>query len=119
MRADHDTTAQAAGGLSPAMQRTASFLALGAGLLLLGGWLNIRPTLRQRALVGEEEQAKVLFPELADASKAASLEIVSFDDETATLKPFKVVRSGGCGCCHRMKTIPPMPGSSSRPRPPS
>ena len=50
MRADHDTTAQAAGGLSPAMQRTASFLALGAGLLLLGGWLNIRPTLRQRAL---------------------------------------------------------------------
>ena len=95
MRADHDTTAQTTGGLSPATQRTASFLAIGAGLLLLGGWLNVRPTLRQRALVGVEEQAKVLFPELADASKAASLEIVSFDDETATLKPFKVVRSGG------------------------
>ena len=83
MRSDHDTTAQAAGGLSPAMRRTASFLAVGAGLLLLGGWLNIRPTLRQRALVGEEEQAKVLFPELADASKASSLEIVSFDDLVA------------------------------------
>ena len=95
MRSDHDTTAQTTGGLSPATQRTASFLAIGAGLLLLGGWLNVRPTLRQRALVGVEEQAKVLFPELADASKAASLEIVSFDDETATLKPFKVVRSGG------------------------
>ncbi|MCE9631420.1 MAG: DUF4340 domain-containing protein [Planctomycetia bacterium] len=83
------------GGLSPAMRRTAGFLAVGAGLLLLGGWLNLRPSLRQRAVVGEAEQAKVLFPELADAAKAASLEIVSFDDETATLKPFKVVRSGG------------------------
>jgi hypothetical protein len=63
--------------------------------LLLGGWLNVRPTLRQRAVVGDEQPAKVLFPELADASKAASLEIVSFNDETATLKPFKVVRSEG------------------------
>lgn len=95
MRADHDTTAHATGGLSPAMRRTAGFLAVGAGLLSLGGWLNVRPSLRQRTLVGVEEQAKVLFPELADASKAASLEIVSFDDETATLKPFKVVRAGG------------------------
>lgn len=83
------------GGLSPAMRRTAGFLAVGAGLLALGGWLNLRPSLRQRAVVGEAEQARVLFPELADATKAASLEIVSFDDETATLKPFKVVRSGG------------------------
>jgi len=63
--------------------------------LLLGGWLNVRPTLRQRAVVGDEQQAKVLFPDLADASKAASLEIVSFNDETATLKPFKVVRTEG------------------------
>jgi hypothetical protein len=77
------------------MRRTAGFLAVGVGLLLLGGWLNVQPSLRQRAVVGEAEQAKVLFPELADAAKAASLEIVSFDDETATLKPFKVVRSGG------------------------
>jgi hypothetical protein len=63
--------------------------------LLLGGWLNVRPTLRQRAVVGDEQPAKVLFPDLAEASKAASLEIVSFNDETATLKPFKVVRSEG------------------------
>ena len=88
-------TRQAEDGLSPAMRRTAGFLAVGVGLLLLGGWLNVQPSLRQRAVVGEAEQAKVLFPELADAAKAASLEIVSFDDETATLKPFKVVRSGG------------------------
>ena len=77
------------------MGRTAAFLAIGAALLLLGGWLNVRPSLRQRAVVAEGEEATVLFPELADASKAASLEIVSFDDETATLKPFKVVRSEG------------------------
>jgi len=82
-------------GASAAFRRTATFLAVGAGLLLLGGWLNLRPALRQRAVVGEDEQAKVLFPDLADASKAASLEIVSFDDATATLKPFKVVRSEG------------------------
>jgi hypothetical protein len=99
MHGQHDTgrdaTRDETGGMSPALRRTAGFLAVGAGLLLLGSWLNMRPSLRQRAVVGEAEQAKVLFPELADASKAASLEIVSFDDETATLKPFKVVRSGG------------------------
>jgi hypothetical protein len=95
MHARHDTTGSAAGGPSPAFRRTATFLAAGAGLLLLGGWLNVRPTLRQRAVVGDEQPAKVLFPDLADASKAASLEIVSFNDETATLKPFKVVRSEG------------------------
>ncbi|MFM7244479.1 MAG: DUF4340 domain-containing protein [Planctomycetaceae bacterium] len=82
-------------GPSAAFRRTATFLAIGAGLLLLGGWLNLRPMLRQRAVVGEAEQAKVLFPDLADPGKAASLEIVSFDDATATLKPFKVVRSEG------------------------
>ena len=95
MHARHDTTGSAVGGPSPAFRRTATFLAAGAGLLLLGGWLNVRPTLRQRAVVGDEQPAKVLFPDLADASKAASLEIVSFNDETATLKPFKVVRSEG------------------------
>jgi len=95
MHAHHQSIGHAAAGPSPAFRRTATFLAVGAGLLLLGGWLNVRPTLRQRAVVGDEQQAKVLFPDLADASKAASLEIVSFDDETATLKPFKVVRSDG------------------------
>ncbi len=90
MQAHEHTT-----GASAAFRRTATFLAIGAGLLLLGGWMNLRPMLRQRAVVGEAEQAKVLFPDLADPGKAASLEIVSFDDATATLKPFKVVRSEG------------------------
>jgi hypothetical protein len=89
----HDDTT--AGGFSPALRRTAAFLAVGAGLLLFGGWLTVRPTLKQRAPAAGTEGPQVLFPELADAGKAASLEIVSFDDETATLKPFKVVRSGG------------------------
>ncbi|MFM7206714.1 MAG: DUF4340 domain-containing protein [Planctomycetaceae bacterium] len=95
MHAHHDTEGRSADGPSPAFRRTAAFLAAGAGLLLLGGWLNLRPTLRQRAVVGDETQAKVLFPDLADPAKAASLEIVSFDDETATLRPFKVVRADG------------------------
>lgn len=89
----HHSTGSA-GGTSATMQRTATFLGVGVGLLLLGSWLTLRPTLRQRAPAGDE-QAKVLFAELADPAKAASLEIVSFDDETATLKPFKVVKSGG------------------------
>lgn len=95
MHAHHDPVNQSANGSTPAFRRTATFLAVGAGLLLLGGWLNLRPTLRQRAVVGDAEAAKVLFPDLADPAKAASLEIVSFDDETATLRPFKVVRSEG------------------------
>jgi hypothetical protein len=75
--------------------RTAMFLAAGLGLLLVGGWLQVRPTLRSRDMSTETAVAKPLFPELSDASKAASLEIVSFDEDTATLAPFKVVKSGG------------------------
>ena len=66
-------------GASAAFRRTATFLAVGAGLLLLGGWLNLRPALRQRAVVGEEEQAKVLFPDLADPGKADLTAHVDFE----------------------------------------
>lgn len=81
----------AGAGLSPAMRRTATFLAAGVAALVLGA--AVQPRLRTRSV--EPEAARVLFPELSDAAKAASLEIVSFDDELATLKPFKVVQSGG------------------------
>jgi hypothetical protein len=84
-----------AGDVSPAAMRTAMFLAAGLGLLLVGGWLQVRPTLRSRDVSTETAVGKPLFPELSDASKAASLEIVSFDEDTATLSPFKVVKSGG------------------------
>jgi hypothetical protein len=38
---------------------------------------------------------RVLFPALTDVEKAASLEIIRYDDELATLYPFKVIKSGG------------------------
>jgi hypothetical protein len=82
-----------AGGPSSAV-RTAQFLVGGLALLLVGAWLNMRPALRERSRP-DGGATKVLFPDFADAAKAASLEIVSFDDELATLKPFKVVKSGG------------------------
>jgi hypothetical protein len=74
-----------------AVRRTAWFLAAGAALLV-GGWL-VQP--RFKPVKVQPESERVLFSELTDAAKAASLEIVSYDDELATLAPFKVVQSGG------------------------
>ena len=91
MTSTHDTTGESSGGLSPATRRTATFLAVGAALLV-GGWL-VQPRFRPAKV--EPESQRVLFPELSDAAKAASLEILTYDDELATLKPFKVVQSGG------------------------
>lgn len=76
-------------------RRTATFLAAGLGLLAVGAWLQMRPALRSKDLTAETTEGKPLFPELTDAAKAASLEILSFDEDTATLSPFKVVKSGG------------------------
>lgn len=84
-------SATTAGGLSPAMQRTALFLLGGFGMLLLG--VAVQPRFQSR--VEKSAGERVLFPELSDASKAASLEIVKYDEELATLAPFKVVQSGG------------------------
>jgi hypothetical protein len=83
------------GGLTVAGRRTVTFLAAGLGLLATGAWLQMRPALRSQTVTAEMTEGKPLFPELIDASKAASLEIVSFDEDTATLAPFKVVKSGG------------------------
>jgi hypothetical protein len=91
MTGTHDTTGESSGGLSPAARRTATFLAVGAALLV-GGWLA-QPRFKPSRV--EPESQRVLFPELSDAAKAASLEILTYDDELATLKPFKVVQSGG------------------------
>jgi hypothetical protein len=73
------------------LRQTALFLAGGAAVLA-AGWL-VQP--RFRPAVVQPEAERVLFPELADAGKAASLEIVSYDDELATLAPFKVTQAGG------------------------
>lgn len=75
----------------PAMRKTASFL--GVGLLMLAiGWA-VQPRFKPATLKPAVE--RVLFPELTDAEKAASLEIIRYDDELATLYPFKVIKSGG------------------------
>jgi hypothetical protein len=91
MRGDATT----GGGMTSAGRRTVTFLAVGLGLLAAGTWLQMRPALRSRNVTADLAEGKPLFPELTDASKAASLEIVSFDEDTATLAPFKVVKSGG------------------------
>jgi hypothetical protein len=80
-----------AGGMSPVMRKTALFLLGGVGMLLLGA--TVQPRFKRPKTEADEQ--RVLFPELSDASKAASLEIVKYDEELATLAPFKVVQSGG------------------------
>lgn len=86
-----DLPERTGGAASPALTRTAMFLAGGVGLLLAG--VAVQP--RFKPSTEKAESSKVLFPDLADASKAASLEIISYDDELATLTPFKVVQSNG------------------------
>lgn len=78
-------------GLSPVLLRTGLFLLGGLGVLVLGS--AVQPRFKSAKV--ESEEQRVLFPELADSSKAASLEIVSYDDELSTLHPFKVQQSGG------------------------
>jgi len=85
------TTDGARGGAAAMGGRTLAFVGVGAALLV-AGWLA-QPRFTPATVQPEAE--RVLFPELADAAKAASLEIVSFDDELATLRPFKVAQSGG------------------------
>lgn len=84
-------SSESAGGLSPVMRKTALFLLGGVGMLLAG--LAVQPRFKSRVEKPAEE--RVLFPELSDAAKAASLEIVKYDEELATLAPFKVVQTGG------------------------
>jgi hypothetical protein len=83
----HESTAAS----SSVMVRTGLFLLGGLGMLLLGAFMQ--PRFKSSEVQPEEQ--RVLFPELSDASKAASLEIVSYDDELSTLHPFKVLQSGG------------------------
>jgi len=88
----HDSEGQGSGADGrETLRRTGTFVGVGAALLL-AGWL-VQPRFRTAKI--EPESARVLFPELSDASKAGSLSIVSYDDELATLKPFKVVQSDG------------------------
>jgi len=81
-----------AGGVSRGIWgRTSLFLLGGAGMLLLG--FLAQPRYQSREVKPEAE--RILFPELTDVQKAASLEVVKYDEELATLQPFKVVQAGG------------------------
>ena len=77
--------------MSPVMRKTAVFVLAGIGMLLLGA--IVQPRFKSRDVQPEAE--RLLFPEFSDAGKAASLEILTYDDELATLQPFKVVKAGG------------------------
>ncbi|MFM8634835.1 MAG: DUF4340 domain-containing protein [Planctomycetia bacterium] len=81
----------AADPMSPVMRKTALFVLGGIGMLLIGSFAQ--PRFKSRDV--EPEAERLLFPSFSDAAKAASLEIVTYDDELSTLQPFKVVQSGG------------------------
>ncbi|MBT6920245.1 MAG: DUF4340 domain-containing protein [Planctomycetaceae bacterium] len=86
-----ESISETRGTSDTAMRRTAVFVF--AGLLLLGfGWV-VQPRFKPATVDSAAE--RVLFPALTDAEKAASLEIIRYDDELATLYPFKVIKSGG------------------------
>jgi len=87
----HHSADRGASRSSAAIARTALFLLGGVGVLLLGAAVQPRPPVVQV----KEEKDRILFPEMTDAAKAASLEIVSFDDALATLKSFKVAQTDG------------------------
>jgi hypothetical protein len=87
----HPDMHESAATSSSVLVRTGLFLLGGLGMLLLGS--AVQPRFKSSKI--EPEEQRVLFPELSDASKAASLEIVSYDDELSTLHPFKVLQSGG------------------------
>jgi hypothetical protein len=86
-----ESISETRGASDTAMRRTAVFVV--AGLLLLGlGWAA-QPRFKPATVAPAVE--RVLFPALTDVEKAASLEIIRYDDELATLYPFKVIKSGG------------------------
>jgi hypothetical protein len=68
--------------------KTITFLAT-AAVVLLVVWLT-RP--RSLKPTDKSELPKTLFAEFDDPLAAASLEIIEFDEDTATLRPFKVAR---------------------------
>jgi len=68
--------------------KTLAFVLAASGVAAIA-WAS-RPTLP--VLSTEGELPKVLFPAFDDPLKATSLEIVEFDESTATLRPFKVAQ---------------------------
>ena len=91
-----------AGGVSADIRRTGLFLAAGLGMLVAG--FLAQPRFKPR--VERTEAERVLFPELSDAAKAASLEVVTYDDELATMRQFKVAQTGGVWVLPQQQNYP-------------
>jgi len=89
--AEHRSEPAGGAGSSATILKTLVFLGGGALALLAG--IAVQPRFRSSRV--EPKEQRVLFPELSDASKAASLEVVRYDEGLATLKQFKVAQAGG------------------------
>jgi hypothetical protein len=72
-------------------QKTITFVIVGAIALLVG----IEPWKTRGSAVVVVEEGKKLFPEFTNALSASSLEVVDFDEDTSTIKPFKVAQVDG------------------------
>ncbi|HIQ22427.1 MAG TPA: DUF4340 domain-containing protein [Planctomycetes bacterium] len=68
--------------------KTLTFVGVAIAISLVA-WLS-QPSLPEVSI--DQMQGKTLFPEFDDPLKAASLEILEFDEETATVRPFKVAQ---------------------------
>jgi hypothetical protein len=77
--------------LTPEMQKTATFGGVAIFLVLLT-WVT-EPRVRTPEVFAE--RGAVLFPEFKDPNAAASLEVIEFDAQSATVRPFKVQNRNG------------------------
>ena len=88
---EHRSEPAGGAGSSATILKTLAFL--GGGTLALLAGIAVQPRFKSSRV--EPKEQRVLFPELSDASKAASLEVVRYDEGLATLKQFKVAQAGG------------------------
>jgi hypothetical protein len=72
--------------------RTTAVIALSAAALAVLTWITAPSTATPAVL---SDRGARLFPQLTDANAAASLEVVEYDERTATARPFKVQNRGG------------------------
>ena len=71
--------------------KTLAFVGAAIVAVAIGGWSNFASSSSDRESLGTGP----LFPKFEDPLAAKSLEIVSFDQDTATLTPFKVAQVKG------------------------
>lgn len=73
-------------------QKTITFLIVGAVALLVGfaPWRStaVGPSV-------EEEQGQKLFKDFENALSASSMEVIEFNEDTSTIKPFKIAQVNG------------------------